>query len=281
MGNISAAEMRYVKCCMDHVSVFDNISSCFLQKCSVLRAMYADMILEGMYYLTAKHHHMYYPTKLLKISAFLYCAIIISATRLPPDLLDIPKEQIYLYLSGKQSDNVSLYNETFQHLGHLQDLQIINFGVSQIDPGAFQWLVNLKRLSISENCITKIQTPLFHALVHLKELYLDSNSIYTVTADAFLGLYSLLVLSLTDNKISHISNGTFRALVSLEHLYLYGNVLRHVGDKVFLGVNSLKNSFFIQQHLHESGLKCHKVSKICVHRVKMKGRNMHVFLGIQ
>ncbi len=226
--------------------------------------MFTDMILEGLYSFTAKHHHMHHQMKLLALSALLHRAIVISARSIPPHLLDIPKEKIYLYLSGKQRDKVSLYNETFQHLGHLKHLAIINFGISQIDPGAFQWLVNLTSLSISDNCITKIQTPLFHALAHLKELYLSRNSIYTINADAFLGLHSLLVLSLTDNKISHICNGTFRELVSLKILHLDRNILRHIGDKLFLGVNSLKNLFWIQKHLQEPGSNCSKVSKIDV-----------------
>ncbi len=155
----------------------------------------------------------------------------------PQAFITIAKSLKVLLLS-----NVSLqYLQpgAFNGLLFLEILFVTNNKISNIATDTFEGLSSLINLDLSNNCLTGIGTSAFNELSSLKTLYLLENGIIDIATNAFRRLDSLNGLDLTNNYLTEISTGTFNELSSLKWLFLSNNYLSDIAIGAFNGLNLL------------------------------------------
>eukprot|EP00106_Octopus_bimaculoides_P021286 XP_014788728.1 PREDICTED: G-protein coupled receptor 126-like [Octopus bimaculoides] len=113
--------------------------------------------------------------------------------------------------------------------------------IKTIENGAFQNLVNLRRLHLDNNEITIIKEGTFQNLLSLETLWLYNNEITDVEEGSFKSIPNLHTLSLLNNKITNIKNGTFQKLPNLKSLYMEYNQINKIEKATFQNLANLKN----------------------------------------
>jgi len=82
-----------------------------------------------------------------------------------------------------------------KHVSHLQSLETLHLyynRIEEIQPGAFNSLVNLKTLRLDNNKIKRVFPELFDSLKNLTALHLDNNKIEEIPSKAFHSLINFL-----------------------------------------------------------------------------------------
>jgi serine/threonine protein kinase len=158
-------------------------------------------------------------------------------------------------------------------LTSIKEIQIINQGITKINPSTFEKLKDIEELSLSGNNIPTIKESIFNSYINegfsnklsslkkldlhenklanigrhafrglasLESLSLDRNLIFKIDPESFKGLKMLTDLSLEDNQIEHIEENSFSDLTSLKRLYLTNNKLTKFARYTFRGLSSLE-----------------------------------------
>ena len=101
-------------------------------------------------------------------------------------------------------------------------------------------LTRLSDLNLNDNIISEIQPGSFLELKNIKYLWLNNNKLTILKKHTFLGLENLKELTLDRNQISFLQNGTFKGLINLKELYLDGNALIRLQYHTFRELRSLE-----------------------------------------
>ncbi|XP_067276252.1 leucine-rich repeat-containing protein 4.2 [Pseudorasbora parva] len=136
--------------------------------------------------------------------------------RVPPG---IPATTRHLNLMENSIETIEA--GTFQHLRHLEVLQLGRNSIRQIEVGAFSGLNSLNTLELFDNRLTVIPSGAFEYLSKLRELWLRNNPIESIPSYAFNRVPSLMRLDLGElKKLEYISEGAFEGLYNLKYLNL-------------------------------------------------------------
>ena len=143
-----------------------------------------------------------------------------------------------IYLGDISLDDINPF--AFSSIGSAwKQLYLNDNNLTELQPGVFDGLTNLERLSLYRNKLNGLHLKVFTGLDSLLYLDLRKNVISKVQPDQFLALTSLLELSLDDNQIVELPSGVFRGLTNLLEVDVDGNPLL---EKVALNVfNELIN----------------------------------------
>ncbi|KAI7802249.1 leucine-rich repeat-containing protein 4.2 [Triplophysa rosa] len=136
--------------------------------------------------------------------------------RVPPG---IPATTRHLNLMENSIETIEA--GTFQHLRHLEVLQLGRNSIRQIEVGAFSGLNSLNTLELFDNRLTVIPSGAFEYLSKLRELWLRNNPIESIPSYVFNRVPSLMRLDLGElKKLEYISDGAFEGLYNLKYLNL-------------------------------------------------------------
>ena len=128
--------------------------------------------------------------------------------------------------------SADLANITVMYLNH--------DGITSLQHGDFEGLVNLQRLNLQSNALTTLPSGVFSGLVNLQELFLKENALTTLPSGVFNGLGSLQRLALSQNALTTLPSGVFNSLGSLQRLGLSQNALTTLPSGAFDGLDSLQ-----------------------------------------
>lgn len=127
---------------------------------------------------------------------------------------------------------------SFKDLHSLRELDLSRNNIYVIETGVFDYLIDLRRLILSENQLMKIPENAINTLNNLIEIDLDSNLIDDLSFP--LSLKSLEVLNVRSNLIGDLSNETFENLPRLRRLDLSDNNFTRVPNFQFSKLNCLE-----------------------------------------
>ena len=122
--------------------------------------------------------------------------------------------------------------------------------LENLEPYAFQYLKNLRKLSLSQNNILRIKAFNFHnaSLDKLMMLNLSNNRIGNVESCSFIKLINLKRLDLSSNQISDLDEYTLQGLDKLIALDLSYNKLVKVDNHLVFGHMTQLVSFAINKN---------------------------------
>ena len=96
------------------------------------------------------------------------------------------------------------------------------------------------QLDLSNYGLTEILSDTFAGLVHLQKLDLQGNNIENVNDGAFASLPNLEFLDLSRNSLEYVQRTTFAGLVSIKRLKLSGNNVQTIEEGSFQSMKSLE-----------------------------------------
>ena len=139
----------------------------------------------------------------------------------------------------------------------------------KVEDDAFEGLLNLEYLDISDNKVLSLPAAALGRLPQLKRLKADYNRIGALSEEILKSVKGLEELSLAYNIIREIPKGTFGDLTQLKILNLFGNQIAMVDQTTFagaeknleyldLGFNIIKN---IETDLYLPALKYLNLAK--------------------
>ena len=109
------------------------------------------------------------------------------------------------------------------------DTNVLNLqanNISELHPGDFSRMSNLRSLSLESNHIHYIPKGVFNELSKLENLYLHDNSITELQMGCFSNLTKLKMLTLHGNALRTIAKGIFDGMTSLTSISLQNNPLQ-------------------------------------------------------
>ncbi|KAH8408700.1 hypothetical protein KR215_011008, partial [Drosophila sulfurigaster] len=141
-----------------------------------------------------------------------------------------------LYLTGNKLQH--LHPRTFKKLPFLDTLLLANNALRVLPAGLFAPIQNLtvlrlKKLDLSNNCISELIENQFELLGELEILELSGNRITTLNSAHFAGLTSLCHLHLASNYNMELIGHTFEALEQLQTLDLSYIFLENLSPHLF------------------------------------------------
>ncbi|CAH0558204.1 unnamed protein product [Brassicogethes aeneus] len=155
------------------------------------------------------------------------------------------------------------------------ELYLSNLNITNILPGAFNMLHELKVLRLDNNNLSNVNDGVYNSLSALSELNLESNNIKTITEHAFLGMTHLKILNLRNNTLGNVNETILTSLVNLEELDLSKNCVTSIETisvmffklkKLYLHENNIFNlqniSFKNMIHLSDLDLGFNNISLI-------------------
>ncbi|XP_071055992.1 leucine-rich repeat-containing protein 24-like [Onthophagus taurus] len=149
-----------------------------------------------------------------------------SISKLTPDIFKnaglINLQKIFIRESGLKEIN----RDAFQDLIILIEVDLSNNDISNLEPGTFHGNQRLRVLVLNGNPITKLISKQFPSLPHLKSLELEGCQLEIVDRNAFVNLHALESLNLKGNKLRNISEEVFMNVAHLKTLTLDGNPWR-------------------------------------------------------
>lgn len=117
------------------------------------------------------------------------------------------------------------------NIDRVQHLNLANNVLAELEPQAFQGLVNLFKLSLEFNYLVRLAPNAFQGLANLHELHLEGNRLTELPPTLFEGLNNLSIIILALNKLTYIAPETFHGLNDLSVLSLWGNSLSEQNKK--------------------------------------------------
>ncbi|KAL5273038.1 Tl family protein [Megaselia abdita] len=115
--------------------------------------------------------------------------------------------------------------EMFSHCQGVQEIKINKCDINDVEEGAFDRLVGLRKLTLQDNPIESLPKDLFKENKELKELKIISCSLHELSVDL---PHSLEELTIAKNVIPSIQAESFEHLSRLEHLSLDENSIKTV-----------------------------------------------------
>ena len=157
-------------------------------------------------------------------------------------------------LSISENNILVFERDSFVSLTHLETLVAQNCGLTTIELGAFNGLIQLIGLYIRHNEISEILPGTFESMNSLEYFDLGSNRLVNLDSGVFSGLIKLTSINLSGNKLQFLLPDTFSWLPKLVHLFLYKKPgLRLQTDRNFIKSHSLS-------YLHIASCKFSSVS---------------------
>ena len=138
---------------------------------------------------------------------------------------------------------------TSADLANINAIYLYDSGITSLQHGDFDCLVNLQELDLESNNLTTLPSGVFDSLVNLQELLLKKNALTTLPSDVFSGLGSLQALDLESNNLTTLPSGVFGSLGNLQELLLKKNALTVLASGVFSGLGSLQGLALSQNTL--------------------------------
>ena len=123
-----------------------------------------------------------------------------------------------------------LYNNTFNAVPNLRNLDLSYNQLQILEPGHFSGLRKLQNLHLRSNGLKRIPVRTFVECRSLEFLDLGYNRLRTLTRTTFLGLFKLKELHLEHNQFSRINFSLFPRLTNLRALYLQWNRIRTINQ---------------------------------------------------
>jgi Leucine-rich repeat (LRR) protein len=139
----------------------------------------------------------------------------------------------------------------------ISTLIILNFDfneISFIKSDAFEELILLKNLSLSNNFLTNLTRKILFNQFKLTNLNLSHNLIEFIENDSFKNLFSLKLLDLSFNRLLSIENNLFNGLENLNDLYLLNNFTFKLFNQSFNHLINIGNIHLTRSMIQEN--KC-------------------------
>lgn len=150
-------------------------------------------------------------------------------------------QTIITSLNIHQQQTLFLPQNLAEHFSMLNELLVIECGLSEIDYNVFKGLAFLVTLNLTNNKIPEIPVDTFTDLEDLQELDLSFNKIHTLYDDVFNSLKGLQKLFLNNNYLTSIKIELLQNLKSLNGLFLQNNLLKFIGATLLTPLNSLES----------------------------------------
>lgn len=125
-----------------------------------------------------------------------------------------------------------LCKEFTKPLTEVRYLKFENFGIKDIQAGAFSIIPHLTVLEMYDNNIRSIKYGVFNYL-NVTKIILDKNAIAQIDAGAFNYMPNLNVLSIEKNKISKLDPNWFYGSANIHSIYLDENRITSVPKNAF------------------------------------------------
>jgi Leucine-rich repeat (LRR) protein len=185
------------------------------------------------------------------------------------------RDEVYFnsILDSLDNDEDSSHLKFLNFQTALESLSVRNNKIVCIEPGSFQFLVNLRFLDLSGGYLTRLGEQSFQGLVNLEELNLSNCFIELLDSNLFTELNKLKSLNLSRNQLHQIDENLFRSLLDLEELNMNWNYIGTIGTgtfenlaklkKLLIGYNNLefihRETFTSLSSLEILDLKCNKI----------------------
>uniref|UniRef100_A0A8C8DKQ1 PEX5-related protein n=1 Tax=Oryzias sinensis TaxID=183150 RepID=A0A8C8DKQ1_9TELE len=128
----------------------------------------------------------------------------------------------------------------FEGLVNLISIEISNNPLSSIPVGVFADVSNLETLILKFNKLSGLQNGLFEGLGKLRDLQLHENKIQVIEDQVFQGLDNLEKLSLAKNNLTFVSTDWFSDLKKLKVLRIYDNQLTTIPEDLLKNFPNLE-----------------------------------------
>ncbi|KAF3846742.1 hypothetical protein F7725_003820 [Dissostichus mawsoni] len=151
-----------------------------------------------------------------------------------------------------------LYQESFDGLSALKELQLDHNRVEEIRPGAFTQLGFLNMLALTHNQLVYIPNMAFQGLQNIKWLRLSRNSLNNLAPEAFTGLFTLSRLSLDHNELQFFPTQTMSRLPEVTRLDMSHNPMTYLGEE---SVSMVKLTHLYLDHMSLQDLSDQALSR--------------------
>ena len=136
--------------------------------------------------------------------------------------------------------NRSCDEVTDVQMSQIEDLYLLDAGLTSLKAGDFEGLSALRALNLEHNRLTELPEGVFDGLSDLRRLFLGGNELSELPDGLFAGLSNLQALSLHLNEFSEFSADVFTGLSGLEGLNLEDNHLAALPVGLFTGLSNLE-----------------------------------------
>ncbi|XP_049303924.1 relaxin receptor 2 [Bactrocera dorsalis] len=161
----------------------------------------------------------------------LYCGRKAKLTRIPR----LSAEVTYLMMSRS---NLTLRENSFIGLKHLQQLSLKRCNISHVPLGTFNGLHQLEKLDVRHNNISTLSVGIFRGMNSLMWLFLISNQLRTLPLAQFVDMPRLEWLMLNDNLLT-LRNEKFPHMLRLYEIYLDSNAIEYISEDMFANLATL------------------------------------------
>lgn len=163
-------------------------------------------------------------------------------TRLNEAML-FPERIKHLVLESVPGLEINLTKSFFRNVGllQLQSLKIVNCSISYIDVGAFEELIELTEVNLSDNGLILIHPDTFQNNSQLRNLVLSGNPLQLTQLlkseeEYFLKSSSLIELVLSRCQLSDIGKKLLAQVPNLQFINLNSNNIKVIDDYIFENV---------------------------------------------
>ncbi|KAI4482704.1 hypothetical protein M0804_008557 [Polistes exclamans] len=139
----------------------------------------------------------------------------------PDDLLSIPTETEKIRI--KQMEIPVITEDMFSRFGNLWVLACSRCNIIDIEPNAFQSLVNLQQLSLDDNRLKTVKGSWFKGMEYLTYLDLNYNEITTIEDEVYENLPSLIDFRLSGNRFECLNSQAMENMSHLKRIFLSEN----------------------------------------------------------
>ncbi|CAD6996143.1 unnamed protein product [Ceratitis capitata] len=161
----------------------------------------------------------------------LYCGRKAKLTRIPR----LSAEVTHLMIGRS---NLTLRENAFIGLKHLQKLSLKHCNISHMPLGTFNGLHQLEKLDVRHNNISTLSAGIFGGLNSLVWLFLISNQLRELPLAQFVDMPHLEWLMLSDNLLT-LRNEKFPHMQRLYEIYLDSNVIEYISEEMFTNLANL------------------------------------------
>jgi Leucine-rich repeat (LRR) protein len=136
-------------------------------------------------------------------------------------------------------------------------LQIMNAGLTRLQPRAFWEAANLRFMGIRNNHIQRINANAFEGAWNLQTIDIVLCQVKSIDEAAFNGLPGITTLSLSENEIEELPSNVFSLLPILSSLFLTSNKLQTLDGRLLMNnlamrfidlennrINAIQRNFF-------------------------------------
>ncbi|KAI4497207.1 hypothetical protein M0802_007691 [Mischocyttarus mexicanus] len=139
----------------------------------------------------------------------------------PGDLLSIPTETEKIRINRMRIPFITA--DMFSRFSNLWVLACSKCDIVDIEPNAFQSLVNLQQLSLDDNHLRTVKGSWFKGLEYLTYLDLNYNAITTIEDEVYENLPNLIDFRLSGNRFECMNSQAMENLFNLKRIFLSEN----------------------------------------------------------